>query len=166
MARKRRPPGLQALQIISPLRRTIIPEAVPPIYPARPFRAGCPRSLAFGDLGNYAFVRKLPVVAETSRNSFARNILQGTSLFSIFCSATLLVTSRKQGFCAQSMGGGTRCSSFVVISRPTVNDASLRLCVGRPRARVRGPEKRHLLLGVVMSDFCSLGWRFCFWELG
>jgi hypothetical protein len=33
--------------------------------------------------------------------------LQGTSLFSIFYSATLSVTSRKQVFCAQNMGGGT-----------------------------------------------------------
>src|SRR5271157_5761534 len=55
--------------------------------------------------------RKLPTEAETARNSFARNILQGTSLFSIFCSVTLLVTSRKQGICAQSMGGGTPCAS-------------------------------------------------------
>ncbi len=50
--------------------------------------------------------RKRPIEAETARNSFVRNILQGTSLFSIFCSATLPVNSRKQRFCVQSMGGG------------------------------------------------------------
>jgi len=58
------------------------------------------------------FRRKRPVEAETARNSLSWTILQGTSLFSIFCSATLPVTSRKQGFCVQNRGGGTRGSSF------------------------------------------------------
>ena len=62
-----------------------------------------PRRLLFTPL----FSRKRLEEAKTSRNSFARNILQGTSLFSIFCSATLPVTSRKQGICLQNMGGGT-----------------------------------------------------------
>ncbi len=53
------------------------------------------------------FSRKQPTEAKTARNSLSWNILQGTSLFSIFCSATLPVTSRKQGICVQSTGGGT-----------------------------------------------------------
>jgi hypothetical protein len=53
--------------------------------------------------------------------------LQGTSLFSIFCSATLLVTSRKQGFCAQSTGGvpgGPALPAYqaAVFNRPTLRD--------------------------------------------
>ena len=67
-----------------------------------------PSDIVLGVLFAPSVSRKLPAEAETARNSFAWNILQGTSLLSIFCSATLLVTSRKQGFCAQSMGGGTR----------------------------------------------------------
>jgi hypothetical protein len=51
--------------------------------------------------------RKLPEVAETPRNSLSWTILQGTSLLSGFYSATLLVTSRKQGISLQNMGGGT-----------------------------------------------------------
>ena len=96
--------------------------------PGTPFSLGAPGP---SHSGTRETTRKWPAEAETSRNSFAWNILQGTSLFSIFCSATLLVTSRKQGFCAQSMGGGTRCSSYVVISRPTVSDANLRLSTSR-----------------------------------
>jgi hypothetical protein len=47
------------------------------------------RHLLFAPL----FSWKLPEEAEAARNSLSRNILQGTSLFSIFCSATLSVTS-------------------------------------------------------------------------
>ena len=54
------------------------------------------------------FSRKPPTEAKTARNSLSWKILQGTSLFSIFCSATLPVTQRQQGFYAQSMAGGTR----------------------------------------------------------
>ncbi len=61
------------------------------------------RRLLFAPL----FSRKRLGEAKTSRNSLSRNILQGTSLFSIFCSATLLVTPRKQGFCVQNTGGGS-----------------------------------------------------------
>ncbi len=52
-----------------------------------------------------SFSRKLPVEAETSPNSLSRRILQGTSLLSGFYSATLSVTSRKQGICIQNTGG-------------------------------------------------------------
>jgi hypothetical protein len=95
MPRKRRPSGRQAFA-----------------DNYRPSLHNDPRSLpsdiVLGVLFAPSVSRKLPAEAETARNSFAWNILQGTSLLSIFCSATLLVTSRKQGFCAQSMGGGTR----------------------------------------------------------
>ena len=128
-------------------------------------KAGCPRSLAFGDLGYHEpmranserlaapqvladyflnslhndpqkssspssswhllfappFSRKPPKEAETPRNSLSWTILQGTSLFSRFYGATLPVNSRKQGICLQNRGGGTRCTSFAVISRPPDN---------------------------------------------
>jgi hypothetical protein len=48
-----------------------------------------------------------PQLTETTCNSLFRNILQGTSLFSVFCSDTLSATYRKQGLCVQNMGGGT-----------------------------------------------------------
>jgi len=49
--------------------------------------------------------RKRPVEAKTSRNSLSWTILQATPLFRRFYSATLSVTSTKQGFYAQSIGG-------------------------------------------------------------
>src|ERR1039458_4494914 len=135
------------MQIITVLRRTIIPEV---------FLRTSSRYVLFAPSSS----RKLPEGAETARNSFDRNILQGTSLFSIFCSATLLVTSRKQGFCAQSMGGGTRCSSFVVTSRPTVSDANLLLSTSRlivifTPARIPWPHQNTSYL-MTSSSLC---WR-------
>jgi hypothetical protein len=88
------------------------------IVPARPFSA--------------AFSLKLLEEAKMSHNSFARNILQGTSLFSIFYSATLPVNQRKQGFYAQSMGGGTRGASFAELSRPRYSAANLRFSGSSP----------------------------------
>jgi len=72
------------------------------------------------------FSRKWLGEDEMARNSFAWYILQRTSLFSIFCSATLLVTSRKQGFCVQNTGGGTRGAGFAGLSRSKGSDANLR----------------------------------------
>jgi hypothetical protein len=66
-------PHRRCLQIISPLRRTIILRSFPSNRP---------------------------------RNSISWNILQGTSLFSRFYSATLPVNSRKQGICLKNTGGG------------------------------------------------------------
>jgi len=82
-------------------------------------------------------------------------------LFSRFYSATLPVNSRKQGICLQNMGGGTRCSSFAVISRPTVSDANLRLSAGRlivisTPARIPW-LKRKAPTGMTSSSPC---WRF------
>jgi hypothetical protein len=51
-----------------------------------------------------SFKRKLLA----AHNSFPWKILQGTYLFSRFYSAHLSVSSRKQGFCFQNMGGGTK----------------------------------------------------------
>ncbi len=89
MARKRRPSGWQALADYFPTSCTMILRSLPTNRP------GTPSSRIFS-------ARR----GRNGRNSFTRNILQGTSLFSIFCSATLSVTSRKQGFCAQNTGGG------------------------------------------------------------
>jgi hypothetical protein len=50
--------------------------------------------------------RNLLAEAESTHNSFHWTILQGTSLFSRFYSATTPVNSRKQGFYQQNMGGG------------------------------------------------------------
>jgi hypothetical protein len=57
--------------------------------------------------------RKLLAEAESTRNSFPWTILQGTSLFSRFYSATMLATSRKQGICLQNMGGGGQAMTGV-----------------------------------------------------
>jgi len=92
--------------------------------------------------------RKRPTEAKTSRNSLSWTILQGTSLFSIFYSATLPVNPTKQRLCVQSRGGGTRGSSFDGITRPTVNDANLRLNLGRSRVKAGIPIERFLLVGV------------------
>jgi hypothetical protein len=51
--------------------------------------------------------RMLLAEAESAHNSLSWTILQGTSLFSRFYSATIPVNSRKQGFCVQNRGGGT-----------------------------------------------------------
>jgi hypothetical protein len=97
--------------------------------------------------------RKPPTEAETAHNSFARNILQGTSLFSIFCSAALPVNQRKQGFCAQNMGGGTRGASFVGPSRPTAGCPPSRLRDGGvtlfspPLRPLHGPRPAPATLG-------------------
>ena len=100
---------LRSMQIITPLRRTMISRSLPSnTVLARPLRA--------------TVSRERPTEAETARNSFTRNTLHGTSLFSIFCSATLSVSLRKQGFCVQSMGGGT-----LDLSRPIDSAASLRV---------------------------------------
>jgi hypothetical protein len=73
-----------------------------------------------------------PEEAKTTRNSLSWNILQGTSLFSIFCSATLPVTSRKQGFCVQSMGGGTQYANCACLTRiPCERQAAATLHHGR-----------------------------------
>ena len=81
------------LQIISPLRRTIIPEV---------FLQDTVRHVLFAS----PFSRKRPTEAETTRNSLSWTILQGTSLLSRFYGATLPVNSRKQGICLQNRGGG------------------------------------------------------------
>jgi hypothetical protein len=81
------------LQIISLLRRTMISEV---------FLQIIVRHLLFAPL----FSRKRLGEAETARNSLSWNILQGTSLFSRFYSATLPVSSRKQVICIQNRGGG------------------------------------------------------------
>jgi len=62
---------------------------------------------------------------ESSRNSLSWTILQGTSLLSGFYSATMPVTSRKQGICLQNRGGGTR-SSKVRPCLPLVRHAGRR----------------------------------------
>jgi hypothetical protein len=46
--------------------------------------------------------------AGLARNSFGWNILRVSRLLRGFYSATMPVNQRKQGFCAQNMGGGTR----------------------------------------------------------
>jgi hypothetical protein len=53
------------------------------------------------------FSRKLLAEAEIVHNSFRWTILQGTSLFSRFCSASMPVKHRKQVFSFQNRGGGT-----------------------------------------------------------
>ena len=88
-----------ALQIISPLRRIMIPEV---------FLQVTVRRVLFAP----SFSRKLPEEAETPRNSLSWRILQGTSLFSRFYSATLPVTLRKQGICLQNRGGGVGIPSL------------------------------------------------------
>jgi folate-binding protein YgfZ len=57
-------------------------------------------------LGTGEITLNQPEEAETAYNSFRWTILQGTSLFSRFYSATLSVSSRKQGICIQNTGGG------------------------------------------------------------
>ena len=64
MARKRRPPGRQAIADYFSSLCTIILRSFPPIVPARPLRA----------------VIQLEE-AETARNSLSWTILQGTPLF-------------------------------------------------------------------------------------
>ena len=58
------------------------------------------------------FSRERAAEAETPRNSLSWRILQGTSLFSRFYSATLPVTLRKQGICLQNRGGGVGIPSL------------------------------------------------------
>jgi len=59
----------QSWQIISPLRRTMVPELVLQIIVPVPVRRFAP-----------PISQKWPAEAETSPNSLSRNILQGTSL--------------------------------------------------------------------------------------
>jgi hypothetical protein len=134
--RKRRPPGRQTLaDNYHPSSHNVFRSLPSNHRPGTPFSLGAPGP---SHSGTRETTRKWPAEAETSRNSFARNILQGTSLFSIFCSATLPVSSRKQGFCVQSMGGGTRCSSFAGLSRPT----------GGRVPQVRGLHRQVFVCGV------------------
>jgi hypothetical protein len=62
-----------------------------------------------------------PEEAEFAHNFFPWMILQGTLLFSGFCSASLSVSQRKQGFCLQNMGGGyPRAGTFSGCQRPAI----------------------------------------------
>ena len=90
------PPHRDYLQMILSLRRTMILEVFLPIIVP----------------GWTHSSRKLPTEAESPHNSFSWKILQGTSLFSRFCSATMPASSRKQGICLQNRGGGTPMASL------------------------------------------------------
>jgi hypothetical protein len=107
-ANSERLPHRRCLQIISPLRRTIILRSFPSNRPGMSSSRRLPALGAPGPspLGTGEITLNQPEEAETAYNSFRWTILQGTSLFSRFYSATLSVSSRKQGICIQNTGGG------------------------------------------------------------